>query len=189
MRYKSYEPPYTIPEIVRMRSEGLTYSQIGNHFGVSSSRIGHILKREEEKQFAAGRSATILEETSARNDIDRKLSISDLFCVMNLSKRAEAVLKKHFSSKNIAEFSLREMMDFLLPIVHGSGDYYDYLPAYRVKTLGIILYSEMVGAMSSMDGGETCEQVWTGRKEQLRNYFGEHHEPFYQAGRWAKALA
>jgi len=49
-------------------------------------------------------------------------------------------LRSHFEKEGITEFTLREMMDFLIPLVDGSGDYYDHLPAYRIKYLGQILY-------------------------------------------------
>jgi len=189
MRYQSYQPPYTISEVIQMRLEGQTYSQIANHFGISSSRVGHIVNREKQRQQAAERSAAILNEIRTRDGIDRNLTIPDLFCVLNLSKRAEAVLKRYFNTNGTTEFSLRNMMDFLLPVVHGRGDYIDYLPGYRVKTLGIILYTEMVKGLSDVDAGESFQREWTKRKEQLRDYFARRKDACYGTKRWANALA
>jgi len=132
MRYKPYQPPYTLPEILQMRSEGQTYSQIANHFGISLSRVGQLINREKQRQQSAERSSTILNEIRTRDGIDWKLTIPDLFCVLNLSRMAEAVLKRYFGKNDITEFSLWNMMDFLLPVVDGPGDFIDYLPGYRV---------------------------------------------------------
>jgi hypothetical protein len=189
MRYKPYQPPYTLPEILQMRSQGKTFSEIGNHFGRSSARMSQIVNREEQRQQSVKRSAVLLSEIRCQAGIDRKLTIPDLFCVLNLSKRAEAVLKRYFRTNDITDFSLRDMMDFLLPVVDGSGDYFDYLPGYRVNTLGVILYREMITRLSAVDAGESFQGDWAIRKSQLRDYFSRNSETNYQTKRWADALA
>ena len=57
----TYTPTYKVPEVVRMRREGLTYRQIGEHFRISSSRVGHIIKAAYKHDREAVRDDTRLE--------------------------------------------------------------------------------------------------------------------------------
>jgi hypothetical protein len=134
VRYKPYQPPYTIPEVLQMRAEGKTYSEIGNHFGISRPRVGQLINREKQRQQSAERRKVILNGIRGSNDIDRKLPLEDMFCVLSLSRRAGTCLRGYFSLNHITEFSLRDMMDFLLPLVDVEADYIEHLPALRVKT-------------------------------------------------------
>lgn len=181
MTYRKYKSPYTIPEILRLKSEGQTQRQIADHFGISSSRVGQIIKGEKHRLVSAERSAVVRSEIRTSNEFGRKLTIADLFCVLNLPKRPEAVLRTHFNRQGIDEFSLRDMMDVLIPIVEdskGIRDQLDYeehrrhMPAYRVKTLGQILYANMIKAVSSVDCGDAFRAEWAERKKRLRDYLG-----------------
>ncbi len=176
------EPAYSIAEVLRLKSEGLTHSQIADRFGISSTRVWQFVKHERERILSEGRAVAIRREISAGNDLDKKLPLADLFCVLNLSKRAEAVLRGHLTQQEVTEFSLRDMMDFLIPIVDDatgssrSGDqsdfeeHYRHIPAYRVKMLGQIIYANMIKAMSSADCGEGFLAEWSARKDMLREY-------------------
>jgi hypothetical protein len=178
----TYRSRYTIPEILWLKAEGLTQSQIADQFGISTSRVGQLIKQEQQRLVSAERSAAIRHEIAASNDLGKKLPLADLFCILNLSNRAEAVLRKHLAHQGVTEFSLRDMMDFLIPIVDGAtginriGDPFDYeahrrhMPAYRVKMLGQILYAGMIKALSALDCGETFQAEWADRKRQLRDY-------------------
>jgi len=175
-----YKRRYTLPEVLRLKAEGLTNAQIASQFGISGTRVWQLIRREQLRIASAARSAVIRAEIGAVDDLDRKLTLDDLCCVLNLSRRAEAVLRRHLSQQGVAGFSLRDMMDFLIPIVDdakvvntGGDDYEDYLrhmPAYRVNRLGRILYAEMIRALSALDCGGAFQAEWTERKRRLRDY-------------------
>jgi hypothetical protein len=165
-----YKPPYTVAEILRLRSEGKANSQIAQRFGVSRSRIQQIIAHEQRRTFSAQRSVAIRQELAACNGIDRKLPIDDLFCVLNLPPRAETVLRNHFGERGVDACSLLDMMDLLIPLVEGPADHYDHMPAYRVKWLGQILYADMIRALSAVDCGEALRTEWGDRKTHLREY-------------------
>ena len=166
----TYKPSYTIPDILQMRSEGKTYSEIGHHFRISRSRVGHIIQHERQRAKLAQRSAAIHARMRAVNDLDRKWPVEDLFCVLDLPPRADTVLRSHFEKQGVTECSLRDLMDLLIPFVEGSGDYYDHLPAYRIKYLGQIFYGQMIKGLSAVDGGDEFATEWEDRKEGLRKY-------------------
>lgn len=169
----TYKLPYTIPEIIKMQADGQTYSQIAKHFGISSARVGQIIKRERQRLASTERAQCLCQQIRASNDLndlDKKLSLDDLFCLLELSRRAEMVLRAYFNRQGITEFSLRNMMDFLIPAIEKPGDFYDIMPAYKVKMLGQILYAAMIKGLSHVDCGEAFRAEWTARKRRLRDY-------------------
>ena len=166
----SYEPTYSVTEVLRLKSEGRSLSQIATMFGISGSRVGQIIQHERQRVLSVERAVTISREISAGNDIDRKLPLPDLFCVLNLPKRPQTVLMTHFTDQGITDVSLREVMDFLIPIIGDSKDLYEHMPAYRVKMLGQINYAAMIKALSAVDCGEAFRTEWNARKEMLRAY-------------------
>jgi hypothetical protein len=170
MTVARYKPQYTVLEILQMRSEGKTNQQIAERFGISSSRVQQIIAREKRKASSAQRSAVLRRDICARNDNARKLPVEDLLCILNLPPRAETVLRRHFREQGTNEFSLRDMMDFLIPLVGGATDLYDHMPAYRVKWLGRVLYAAMIKGMSAVDCGDALQAEWTERKARLRDY-------------------
>jgi len=164
------KPPHSPQEVLRLKSEGLTNLQIAGHFGISGSRVGQILEQERQRASSVEHSAALRNGISTLNGIDRKLSIAALFCVLNLPRRARTVLMAHFSRECITNFSLLDMMDLLIPIVEDTRDYYEHMPAYRVKMLGQILYADIIKAMSAVDCGEVFQAEWSARKKRLRVY-------------------
>ena len=113
----SYKPPCSIPEVLRLKSEGRTYSQIADHLGISRSRVWQILERERRQGLSVERSASLRNEISTGNGIGKKLPMADLLCVLNLPRRPYTVLMAHFNKQGITDFSLLDMMDFLIPVV------------------------------------------------------------------------
>jgi hypothetical protein len=170
MRPVRYKPAYSVLDILRMRSEGKTNPQIARRFGISSSRVQQIIAEGKRKASSAQRSAVLRHEIGARNDIARKLPIEVLFCVLNLPPRAETVLRRHFAEQMVNEFSLRDMMDLLIPLVERPTDLYHHMPAYRLKWLGLMLYGAMIKVMSAVDCGDALEAEWTERKTRLEDY-------------------
>src|ERR1035437_7391701 len=164
------KPPCSLPEVLRLKSEGLTNLQVASHFGISRSRVGQIIEREWHQGLSVERSAALRNEIRTGNGIGKKLPMADLFCVLDLPKRAQAVLVAHFNRQGTTDFSLLDMMDFLLPVVEDAKDHYDHMPAYRVRMLGQILYSSMIKALSAVDCGEAFRVEWAARKKRLRGY-------------------
>jgi hypothetical protein len=165
-----YKPPYTIPEVLRLNADGLPNSEIAARLGISTTRVWQLVKQEQQRYQAAERAVVIRREISDSHTIDGKLSLSDLFCILILPKKHQRVLMAHFAERGIIEFSLRDMMDLLIPVIAVSNDLYDHMPAYRVRKLGVIIYADIIKAMSAVDCGEACQAEWAARKDMLREY-------------------
>lgn len=155
---------------MKMLADGRTQSQIARHFGISTSRAGQIVKRERQRLASTERAQHLCQQIRVGNGLDKKLAVDDLFCVLGLPVRAETVLRAYFNRQGITEFSLRDMMDFLIPAIENPGNHYDLMPAYKVRMLGQILYAAMIKALSALDCGETFLAEWTARKKRLRDY-------------------
>lgn len=166
----TYKPPYKVPEVVQMRQEGLTYRQIGKHFGISSSRVGHVIKAADNRAREAARAETLRLELRASGGLTKKIPFDDLLCLLDLSARGKDQLQKWCNCEGIAELSLLDLMNMLLPVVEHPKEYYDLMPAYKVRGLGQIIYAELIKAVSALDCGGNCEQEWTARKKRLRKY-------------------
>ena len=162
--------PDIILRIMNMLVAGRTQSQIARHLGISRARVGQLIKREKQRKASTKRSQQLCQQIRADNDIDRKLTIDDLLCVLNLPRRAETLLMAYFNRQGITGFSLRDMMDFLIPAVESPKNHYDLMPAYKVKMLGQILYAVMIKALSHVDCGEAFRGEWAARKKRLRDY-------------------
>ena len=170
MSHGTYKPRHTVPEILRLKSEGLTNTQIAERFRICDSTVSQIVRKEAKRVLSVERSNALRSEIKSGNDIDRRLGIDDLLCVLNLTQLGQAVLRRHFDGQGIRDFSLRDMMDFLIPKSDGSAEFYDHMSAYRVRGLGKILYGAMIRAMSLMDCGEAFRAEWVARKQSLSAY-------------------
>jgi len=183
--------PDIILRIMNMLVAGRTYFQISRNFGISRARVGQIIKREKQRKASTERARQLCQQIRADNDIDKKLSIDDLFCILELTRRAETVLRTYFNRQGITEFSLRDMMDFLIPAVESPKNHYDLMPAYKVKMLGQILYATMIKGLSHVDCGEAFRGEWTARKRRLRDYLASTggFYPYIMNGKGAALLA
>ena len=164
----SHKPPYSIVEVLRLNAEGLSHSQIASRFNRSELRVRQIIIAEQRRVVAEARAMVIRNAIKADNDIDRKLPVSELLCVLNLSKKPQTILTAHFAGQGV---SLRDVMNFLIPVVtDDQADFYDHMPAYRVRMLGQIHYANMIKALSAVACGEAFRTEWSARKNMLREY-------------------
>jgi hypothetical protein len=94
----SRKPPYSVPRILRMRSEGRTNTEIASACGISKVRVGQIIKSERERTEAAERAQQRRRRIRAGhdlNDLDAKLPVGDLLCVLELPSVVSARLGPH----------------------------------------------------------------------------------------------
>jgi hypothetical protein len=86
MRYKSCQPPYAIPEVMRMRSQGKTHSEIADHYHVSTSRVGQVIRKEKERVLSSERAESLRRQIRAchdLSDLDKTIPADDPFAFCN----------------------------------------------------------------------------------------------------------
>ena len=172
-RNVTYKPPYSIPEVLRLKSEGQTHCEIANRFGISSSRVGQIIRQERERVESAKRAECLRRQIRASHDLsdlDRKLTVDDLFCLLELPPMVCRRFKRSFQWGDVRELSLRQFMDVLLPLVDHPKNFYDVLPAFKIRTIGKKSYAAVNMRLSSLDLGDAFREEWAGRMRRLKEY-------------------
>jgi hypothetical protein len=169
----SYKPPYAIPEVMKMRSEGQSLSRIAQRFGRSRTRVAQIIKEERTRVASLERAKGLRRQIRASNDLndlDRKLSIDDLFCILELPPIVSERFKRSFERDGIRALSLRQFMDVLIPIVDNPKNFYDVLPAFKIRTIGKKSYAAVTMRLSSLDVGNAFRKEWAERRRRLKEY-------------------
>jgi len=164
---------YTVPEVLRMQAEGQPNSQIGQHFGISRARVGQIIKEEKGRVASAAKAERLRQQIRASvdlTDLDRKLLVDDLFCLLQLPPIVCRRFKQSCQWRDIRELSLREFMDVLLPLVDNPKNFYEVLPAFKIRLVGKKSYAAMTARLSSLDLGEVFKTEWDERVRRLKEY-------------------
>ena len=171
-----YKPSYTVPEIIQMRSEGKSYSDIAHHFRISRARVGQIIKKEKERVEEAEKTERLRQQIRASHDLsdlEKKLSVDDLFCILELPLIVTKRFKLSFQWEGIQEMSLRQFMDILIPMVDNPKSFYEVLPAFKIRLIGRKSYAAVVMRLSSLDLGEVFRAEWNERRRRLSQYLIE----------------
>jgi hypothetical protein len=169
----THKPGYSVPEILRMHAEGVTNRSIAECSSISPARVGQLIKESERRAQQAERSRAIRTQIRDAGDFSRKMPVENLLCALNVSSRAEGLLRREFVWDEIKEVSLLDLMDFLLPIVEQPASHRDLMPAYRVYKMGQITYAELIKAMYALDCGEAYAAEWAARKKRVKDYLLE----------------
>ena len=167
-RYRLKRCPLT--ELIRITSQGLTYGEIIQRYGIAPWRIGRILHYPCNRAAYLARSEAIRRAFRDANDIERKWPVEDLLCGLAFVARADTCLRAYFDQHDLVSFSLREMMDWLIPVVDNPKEMYDAMPAFERRMVGTITYAAMIKRLSEADCGEALWAEWAERKRRLREY-------------------
>ena len=157
-------------DVVRITSQGLTYDEILDRYGVAPWRIGRVLHLPRNKAAYLVRSEQIREVVREANDIERSWPVEDLLCALAFVARADTCLRMYFDRHTVVSFSLREVMDWLIPVVEKPTELFDAMPAFRRRMVGSITYAAMIKGLSEANCGEAFETEWAERSIQLREY-------------------
>jgi len=166
----THSPAYSVPEILKLRQEGMTQREIGRRVGISGARVGQLIREAEERVPLDARASTLRGELCASNDLNRKLPVEDVLYLLDLSGKARSRLRKWCDWEDITELSLLDLMDMLLPVVERPKSHYDLMPAYRVHGLGQKIYAELIKAVTALDCGAACEAEWETRRKNLKTH-------------------
>lgn len=169
-------------EIVKLRSEGQTHAEIALHCGISSTRVGQILRRANRRELFVTRGGELRKAIREANDLTVKIPLDDLFCALSLSLSLATRVKDYYLKQGIQEVSLREFMDFLIPD-NSSNQFkhlFDAMPAYRVHRIFKKTYSDIIKGTNHAELGDLFVKEWNGRKKMLREFLiANKYVPFY----------
>jgi len=169
----SHKPPPTArrnADILKMRQAGLTLRKIANYHNLAAWTVLQIVRREEKKAEWAKRAMRLQQVCLETNDIDRKIPIDDLLCLFSFPTRINEAVRNHLRANGVQEYSLLEMMEFLIPKVRSSNICHQVMPACVIAGIGLKHYATMIRKMSSVDCGVRFQREWEERKILLRAY-------------------
>ncbi|MGH7497016.1 MAG: hypothetical protein ACREOO_32095 [bacterium] len=155
-------------EILQMREKGMSNRQIAQAFDLSAQRVGRILLHHERREERRKRLHLIKLEIEQSNSLDKVWPYEELFRILGFPDRAITVLDGHFRAQGIRTMSLKGLLDFLLPLEFPDVDFALLnIPAYKVRGIGYVTFTSLVGVISQIDLGEGFNQEVQRRMEKL----------------------
>ena len=176
MHHKNQPTAQRNADILRMGLTGGDFRDIARQLNISSSRVHQIFKKEKERYDWTRRSRKLQRDYRKRNAIDRKMRIDNLFCMLAFPTKIREVLGHYFGEHEIKTYSIRDMMEFLIPQCQSYQPLNCVMPACGIRGMGKRYYATLIGTMSSVDCGEEFQREWTERKIRLENYFTRSYE-------------
>ncbi len=158
-------------KIVQTRNKGTTYQDIADLFGLSRERVRQIIIRSELEKKQRLQSEEIKEVIRLSGDINKKWPTEFLIDGLRFPKHTTRVLNKYFDRYNIIQFSLKDLMDFIIPeheLFHTR--FRINAPAYEEKGLGAKTYTSLVDNLSQQDLGHIFNTEWIKRLKILMQY-------------------
>jgi len=162
-------------EIIQTKNKGATYQQIADLFGLSRERARQIIVQSELKEEQRLQSKKILKIIRLSNDIEKKWSTNFLIDGLQFPKKTTWVLNKYFDRHNIIQFSLLDLMNFLITEneLH-KAEFWMNVPALKEKWVGRKTYASLVENLSQQDLGHTFNTEWAKRIKKLIQYSVKH---------------
>lgn len=158
-------------KIIQTRNKGTTYQKIADLFGLSRERVRQIIVRSELEGKQRIRSEEIKKIIRLSDDINKKWSIDFLIDGLQFPKQTTWVLNRYFGRYNIIQFSLKDLMDFIIP-EHELfyTQFWIDVPALDERWLGIKTYTSLIDHLSQQDLGHTFNTEWAKRVIKLMQY-------------------
>ena len=149
-------------QILQLRAEGRSQTEVARTFKLSPSRIYLIEKQDAADRSMEQRRATLREEIRAADDMDRMWPVEDLIDAMGLIVVTRKRLIDHFVATGKRQISLRELMDMCLDAPVQELDFM-MSPMLRVYGLGKKGFWSVVKGLTDLDMGTRCNQEWQTR--------------------------
>ncbi len=158
-------------KIVQTRNKGTTYQDIADLFGLSRERVRQIIIRSELDKKQRLQSEEIKEIIRLSDDINKKWPTDFLIDGLRFPKHTTRVLNKYFDRCNIIQFSLKDLMDFIIPERElFRARFWVNVPAFDEKGLGAKAYTSLVDNLSEQDLGHIFNAEWIKRLKILMQY-------------------
>ena len=162
-------------EIIQTRNKGATYQEIADLFGLSRERVRQIITRSELEEEQRPQSEKFLAIIKITDDIKKKWPTNFLIDGFQFPKKTAWALNKYFDRHNTIQFSLLDLMNFLIPENDlDDTDFWMNVSALKEKWVGRKTYASLVEHLSKHDLGSTFNSKWAKRVKQLIQYSAKH---------------
>ena len=160
------QPILSIPErnrqILEMRNQGLSQTEVARRFRLSPSRIYLIEKQDAADRSLAERRTRLREEIRAADDLERIWPVEDLIDAIGLIVVTRKRLADHFVATGKRQISLRELMDMCLDAPVEGLDFM-MSPLLRVYGVGKKGFWSVVNGLTGMDLENRSNEEWQWR--------------------------
>ena len=162
-------------EMIQTRNKGATYQEIADLFGLSRERVRQIITRSELEEEQRLQSEKFLAIIKITDDIKKKWPTKFLIDGFQFPKKTAWALNKYFDRHNTIQFSLLDLMNFLIPENDlGDADFWMNVPALKEKWVGGKTYASLVEHLSQYDLGHTFNAEWAKRIKKLMQLSMKH---------------
>jgi transcriptional regulator with XRE-family HTH domain len=155
----SHGPKVPIPErnqqILQMRKEGFSQSEVARRFNLSPSRIYLIERMDKADRSMAQRRAELREAIRAADDPEKLWPMEDLVDAIGLVAVTRKRLLDHFQATGKRKISLLELMDMCVAVPE-EGSEFMMTPLLRVYGVGKIGFWSVANGLTGMDLGNRC---------------------------------
>jgi hypothetical protein len=105
------------------------------------------------------------------DDLDKKWPAAFLLEALGFPHLPHRALTRYFENNSIQEFSLKELMDFLIPEeAETKFDPWDHAPALKTKGIGGKTYKSFIRHLSRQDLGQSFNKKWRRRTRKIKKY-------------------
>lgn len=158
-------------QILQRKKGGSSYAGVAREFGISLERVRQIVRRRELEDERLHRSEKYRETLRLSNDIHKKWPKDFLSDSLLLEGGARWSMQRFFENRDLAEASLKDLMDFLIAdTIASPHDMYEAMPAYRQKNIGSKTYCALVNHFSGLDLGPAFNGEWDRRLKNLMRH-------------------
>ncbi|HZR17368.1 MAG TPA: hypothetical protein VFE51_08575 [Verrucomicrobiae bacterium] len=168
-------------EILELRRQGLSQTEVARKFQLSPTRIYLIEKQDAADRSMEQRRAKLQEEIRAADDLERMWPVEDLIDALGSIVVTRKRLVDHFVAAGKHQISLREFMDICLD---GPVEGLDFMmsPLLRIYGIGKKGFWSVVIGLTRMHLGNRCNQEWQWRFVKVKQKWGITGPTPYSSG-------
>jgi len=154
-------------QILQLRKEGMSPTEVARRFKLSPSRIYLIEKQDAATRSMAERRIKLREDIRAADDLERMWVVGDLVDAVGLIVVTKKRLRDHFVAVGKVQLSFRELMDMCLDAPVEGLDFM-MSPLLRVRGVGKKGFWSVVNGLTGMNLGNRCNQEWKMRLAKVK---------------------
>ena len=158
-------------QILQLRKEGTTQTEVARRFKLSPGRIYLIEKQDATDRSLAKRRNRLQEEIRNADDSEKLWPVEDLIDAVGLIVVTRKRLMDHFVTAGKRQISLRELLDMCLDAPVEGLDFM-LSPLLRVHGVGKKGFWSVVNGLTDMDLGNRCNKEWQWRLVKVKQNYG-----------------
>ena len=149
-------------QILEMRNQGVSQTEVARRFKLSPSRIHLIERRDAADRMMGERRAKLREEIRAADDPERLWPVADLIDAVGMIVVTKKRLLDHFAEVGKQQINLLELMVMCLDAPVAGLDFM-MSPLLRVYGVGKKGFWSVVKGLTDLDMGSRCNEEWQKR--------------------------